>query len=168
MYQAQFPGMQTQTGVFGDSVTQIARHRAPDTGPMDADLVFSPRFQFDLKQRAPAAAIQHLVVRHGPLGVGVAHYSDEKSLVFVERLVYDAGILRRYAVGYRQVAETLLGIAPTDPPTLRERGIAATRQLAKRQLTWLRSLPVTARFDCLSPTLYAQVRAALERAQPVP
>ena len=72
------------------------------------------------------------------------------------------------AVGYRQVAETLLGIAPTDPPTLRERGIAATRQLAKRQLTWLRSLPVTARFDCLSPTLYAQVRAALERAQPVP
>ena len=42
------------------------------------------------------------------------------------------------AVGYRQVAQTLAGTAPADPPTLRERGIAATRQLAKRQLTWVR------------------------------
>ncbi len=72
------------------------------------------------------------------------------------------------AVGYRQVAETLAGTAPTDPPTLRERGIAATRQLAKRQLTWLRSLPVTARFDCLSPTLFEAVLAELGRNQPVP
>ena len=42
-------------------------------------------------------------------------------------------------VGYRQVWETLDGRAPMD--TLRERGIAATRQLAKRQLTWLRGMP---------------------------
>ncbi|QTD46947.1 tRNA (adenosine(37)-N6)-dimethylallyltransferase MiaA [Ottowia testudinis] len=42
-------------------------------------------------------------------------------------------------VGYRQVWDTLDGRAPAE--TLRERGIAATRQLAKRQLTWLRSLP---------------------------
>ena len=40
------------------------------------------------------------------------------------------------AVGYRQVWEHLDGTHP--PHTLRERGIAATRQLAKRQLTWLR------------------------------
>ena len=40
-------------------------------------------------------------------------------------------------VGYRQVWQTLAGEAPAR--TLRERGIAATRQLAKRQLTWLRS-----------------------------
>ena len=42
-------------------------------------------------------------------------------------------------VGYRQVWDTLDGRAPAD--TLRERGIAATRQLAKRQLTWLRGMP---------------------------
>ncbi len=42
-------------------------------------------------------------------------------------------------VGYRQVWDTLDGRAPMD--TLRERGIAATRQLAKRQLTWLRGMP---------------------------
>ncbi|MDO5691065.1 MAG: tRNA (adenosine(37)-N6)-dimethylallyltransferase MiaA [Pseudomonadota bacterium] len=42
-------------------------------------------------------------------------------------------------VGYRQVWDTLDGHAPME--TLRERGIAATRQLAKRQLTWLRGMP---------------------------
>lgn len=40
-------------------------------------------------------------------------------------------------VGYRQVWEFLEGRG--DARELRERGIAATRQLAKRQLTWLRS-----------------------------
>jgi tRNA dimethylallyltransferase len=40
------------------------------------------------------------------------------------------------AVGYRQVWQYLAG--ECDKATMRERGIAATRQLAKRQLTWLR------------------------------
>ena len=42
-------------------------------------------------------------------------------------------------VGYRQVWEYLEG--GLDKAALREKGIAATRQLAKRQLTWLRTLP---------------------------
>jgi len=40
------------------------------------------------------------------------------------------------AVGYRQVWQYLEG--ECDEATMRERAIAATRQLAKRQLTWLR------------------------------
>ncbi|MEO8739058.1 MAG: tRNA (adenosine(37)-N6)-dimethylallyltransferase MiaA [Casimicrobiaceae bacterium] len=40
-------------------------------------------------------------------------------------------------VGYRQAWQLLDG--DIDRPALRERGIAATRQFAKRQLTWLRS-----------------------------
>jgi tRNA dimethylallyltransferase len=43
------------------------------------------------------------------------------------------------AVGYRQAWQFLEGAIGADE--LREQGIAATRQLAKRQLTWLRSLP---------------------------
>jgi tRNA dimethylallyltransferase len=43
------------------------------------------------------------------------------------------------AVGYRQVWEYLEG--RYDKAALRDKGVAATRQLAKRQLTWLRSLP---------------------------
>ena len=41
------------------------------------------------------------------------------------------------AVGYRQAWAHLEG--HTDAPTFREQAIAATRQLAKRQLTWLRA-----------------------------
>lgn len=47
------------------------------------------------------------------------------------------------AVGYRQVWEYLEGEGSYE--TLRERGKAATRQLAKRQLTWLRSWPAAHR-----------------------
>lgn len=42
------------------------------------------------------------------------------------------------SVGYRQAWEALDGTWPM--AELRERGIAATRQLAKRQITWLRSM----------------------------
>ena len=43
------------------------------------------------------------------------------------------------AVGYRQAWSFLEG--EIDEKALREQGLAATRQLAKRQATWLRSLP---------------------------
>ena len=61
------------------------------------------------------------------------------------------------AVGYRQVWQYLdgeLGLTG-----LREKGVAATRQLAKRQLTWLRAMPDTTRFDCLAEDLIEQVAA---------
>ncbi|NDE25979.1 MAG: tRNA (adenosine(37)-N6)-dimethylallyltransferase MiaA, partial [Betaproteobacteria bacterium] len=41
-------------------------------------------------------------------------------------------------VGYRQAWEVLDGSLPM--AELRDRGVFATRQLAKRQLTWLRSM----------------------------
>ncbi|NVF15317.1 MULTISPECIES: tRNA (adenosine(37)-N6)-dimethylallyltransferase MiaA [Halomonadaceae] len=49
------------------------------------------------------------------------------------------GLPAMKSVGYRQVWEYLEG--EYDYATLVERGIIATRQLAKRQLTWLRSWP---------------------------
>ena len=52
------------------------------------------------------------------------------------------------AVGYRQVWNYLDGTI--DFATLRNQGIFATRQLAKRQLTWLRATEAQS-FDCLSP-----------------
>ncbi|MBB1634136.1 tRNA (adenosine(37)-N6)-dimethylallyltransferase MiaA [Cupriavidus sp. UME77] len=58
-------------------------------------------------------------------------------------------------VGYRQVWEYLDG--ETDFDTMRERGLAATRQLCKRQLTWLRSTPEREVVDCLAPDYVAQV-----------
>ncbi len=61
-------------------------------------------------------------------------------------------------VGYRQTWDMLEGELPFSE--LRERGIYATRQLAKRQLTWLRSLPADHVIDPLADDLLAQVRTA--------
>ncbi len=49
------------------------------------------------------------------------------------------GLPSMRAVGYRQVWDFLDGKLTSE--TMRERGIIATRQLAKRQFTWLRSWP---------------------------
>ncbi len=66
-------------------------------------------------------------------------------------------------VGYRQAWEYLDG--EIDLHSLREKGIAATRQLAKRQLTWLRSMPDRIVVDCLAPdaaqNILEQVQAHL-------
>jgi tRNA dimethylallyltransferase len=41
---------------------------------------------------------------------------------------------------------------------MREMALAATRQLAKRQLTWLRSMKGMREFNCLAENLPEQVR----------
>ena len=61
------------------------------------------------------------------------------------------------AVGYRQVWETLEGAAPA--ATLEARAVAATRQLAKRQLTWLRAMTDVVRLDCLAAGAEAEALA---------
>ncbi len=65
------------------------------------------------------------------------------------------------AVGYRQAWAYLDG--EIDLRELREQGIAATRQLAKRQLTWLRSWRDAVVLDCLADDLESQAMALLER-----
>lgn len=54
-------------------------------------------------------------------------------------------------VGYRQAWQYLEG--EIGAAELFDQGIAATRQLAKRQLTWLRSMPCNIELDCLAPGL---------------
>ena len=59
------------------------------------------------------------------------------------------GLPSMRCVGYRQVWEHLDG--RYDHRTMVERAVAATRQLAKRQLTWLRSMPQRVIVDPLAP-----------------
>jgi tRNA dimethylallyltransferase len=66
-------------------------------------------------------------------------------------------------VGYRQAWDYL--DATIDRPALRELGIIATRQLAKRQLTWLRSMPERIVIDCLAPDATAQLQARVAALQ---
>ena len=73
-------------------------------------------------------------------------------------------------VGYRQAWEELDYQARKGPDAplnithFRERGIVATRQLAKRQVTWLRSMPERHAIACDHPTAVAElVQAVLLR-----
>ena len=82
-----------------------------------------------------------------------------------------AGLQKKYAlnadlpsmrcVGYRQAWEHLEGAY--DRAVLRDKGIYATRQLAKRQLTWLRAMHEPKVFDCLAPDVGMQVIGHLSR-----
>jgi tRNA dimethylallyltransferase len=78
-----------------------------------------------------------------------------------ERYRLDPTMPSMRCVGYRQAWAYLEGAI--DRPTLRARGVAATRQLAKRQFTWLRSTPARA-FDPASPDTLAGIARAVERA----
>jgi tRNA dimethylallyltransferase len=60
-------------------------------------------------------------------------------------------------VGYRQAWEALDGLWPMSE--LRDKCVFATRQLAKRQLTWLRSMPQRRVVACDAPAALDQVLA---------
>lgn len=91
----------------------------------------------------------------------------EQGLVDEVKKLYQRGDLNLNkpsirAVGYRQVWEYLQG--KWDEETMIEKGIIATRQLAKRQLTWLRSEENILEFDCFEPKLAPLVLKTLENA----
>ena len=65
-------------------------------------------------------------------------------------------------VGYRQAWEALDGASPM--AELRDKGIFATRQLAKRQITWLRSMPERRIIACDEPTALQQVLGVVQEA----
>ncbi|MFI5445120.1 tRNA (adenosine(37)-N6)-dimethylallyltransferase MiaA [Polaromonas sp. UC242_47] len=65
-------------------------------------------------------------------------------------------------VGYRQAWEAMDGGWPM--AELRDKGIAATRQLAKRQITWLRSMPERQVVACDGPAVLQQVLALVRQA----
>ncbi|MDD9984374.1 MAG: tRNA (adenosine(37)-N6)-dimethylallyltransferase MiaA [Gammaproteobacteria bacterium] len=73
-------------------------------------------------------------------------------------------------VGYRQVWAYLEGKCSREEMTAR--AIAATRQLARRQLTWLRSDPAAVRIDCHAPDAAERVaeyaESFVERAGGMP
>lgn len=71
------------------------------------------------------------------------------------------GLPSMRCVGYRQAWQFLDGECGMDE--LREKGIAATRQLAKRQLTWLRGMDDTVELDCLDPAMHEKVQQTIRQ-----
>lgn len=79
------------------------------------------------------------------------------------RYALDPRLPSMRCVGYRQVLEYLE--SGSSLRELRERGIAATRQLARRQLTWLRSMDISTLdgfTDDVAETAAARVARALD------
>ncbi|RUO26734.1 tRNA (adenosine(37)-N6)-dimethylallyltransferase MiaA [Aliidiomarina minuta] len=68
------------------------------------------------------------------------------------------------AVGYRQMWQYLDG--QLKYPEMKERGVIATRQLAKRQITWLRSWPDLHWLDPLAGTMLTTAMQLLDDEQP--
>jgi tRNA dimethylallyltransferase len=106
----------------------------------------APDLTFDVKGLAlvPERPVLHeRIERRFAAMLRLGLVEEVKSLKQKYRLSASMPSMR--AVGYRQVWEHLEG--SFDKAALVERGIAATRQLAKRQLTWLRSFPDVVRLD---------------------
>lgn len=84
----------------------------------------------------------------------------------VKRLRETPGLTTNYAsmrcVGYRQAWEYLDGKKTFDE--FRESGIAATRQLAKRQMTWMRSMKDTELLDPTDPKSFEVLERAARSA----
>jgi len=68
-----------------------------------------------------------------------------------KRYTLRPGLPSMRCVGYRQAWQHLEG--EYDRDELRNRGIYATRQLAKRQLTWLRGMKGLRTFDCFAESV---------------
>ncbi len=126
-------------------------------------------------QRKPAlAGLESLVLRYMPQDRAWLHARCEERLVtmfergFVdevkslrERYDLSADMPAMRCVGYRQVLDVLEGRTPESE--MFERALFATRQLAKRQITWLRSFE-GALVACDAESATVQASGFIEKA----
>jgi tRNA dimethylallyltransferase len=97
---------------------------------------------------------------------------DEVRRLRAQRPALQPDLPSMRCVGYRQAWEALdaaaargaVALSPAEATSLRERGIAATRQLAKRQITWLRSMPHRVTIAADAPDAPARLLAAVAHA----
>ena len=73
---------------------------------------------------------------------------------------FDRNLPSMRAVGYRQAFDYLLG--ETDYERFVAAGVASTRQLAKRQMTWMRSMPELLAIDPFEEDAFAVASKAIE------
>ena len=101
---------------------------------------------------------------HARIAARYAQMLDAGLLTEVQRLLALPGLEARSpsmrAVGYRQLAAHLVGQCSLDAAV--EQAVAATRQLAKRQLTWINADPLWRRIDPFQPGAREAWMAALQ------
>ncbi|WP_232023339.1 tRNA (adenosine(37)-N6)-dimethylallyltransferase MiaA [Thiomicrorhabdus aquaedulcis] len=104
---------------------------------------------------------------HDQIGVRFEQMLEKGLLQEVKQLMQrgdlHADLTAMRSVGYRQAWLFLQG--DYDYPTFIEKGLVATRQLAKRQLTWLRKEPDLELFDPFSTTRIERLEGVLNLIQ---
>lgn len=139
--------------VSGQNMTQH-RLRQQQQKAMAADLPYTVHA---FAMAPPSRAVLHQrIAQRFDLMLEQGFVAEVRRLM--ERGDLHADLPSMRAVGYRQVWEYLLG--QSSYQDMRDKGMAATRQLAKRQFTWLRSWPELEWIDSLEPN---RVQAVLKR-----
>jgi tRNA dimethylallyltransferase len=143
------------------------------TGKTMAELLQKPRFVYFPYTPIRIALIpDERALLHGRIDERFQRMLESGLIEEVERLReeygLDATMPSMRCVGYRQALQHLDGELTREE--LVGQGIAATRQLAKRQLTWLRSMSDATVFECfderLAATVLQHVQTELSRLAP--
>ncbi len=134
----------------GTSLSDYLRVEKQSAGLHFVNLILMPQQREWLHRRIALRFEQMLVA--GFLG-------EVEQLIKQWDLTPDCPSMR--CVGYRQALAYLQG--EYDYRNLQERGIAATRQLAKRQLTWLRHWPEANFFAAENPNVIVEIMAIIRR-----
>lgn len=124
----------------GKPMSELIARAQP--APLPFDMV-----SFALEPSDRAVLHEHIAHRFDQMLQSQPGLLDEVSALKARPDLH-AGLPSMRCVGYRQAWEYLNG--EITEAELREKGIAATRQLAKRQLTWLRSMQDRIVVDCLA------------------
>ena len=138
--------------VSGQPISSFHRVKTPQAGTLPALISLEPVDRAWLHQRIETRF-------HQMLTDGLV----EEVEALGERGDLNADMPSMRCVGYRQTWEALVA---GDLSELPERGVAATRQLAKRQLTWLRSMPQREVVACDAPDALHQVVECALRHMP--
>jgi tRNA dimethylallyltransferase len=133
----------------GQPISKLQQSRTPALAGVDVlELVLAPSDRNILHERIQARF-------DAMIAAGLV---DEVRRLH-ERNDLDAEHPSMRAVGYRQVWRYLDGLCALD--AAREQAVAATRQLAKRQLTWMRARQAAMWFDSTHPDVASAVARAL-------
>jgi tRNA dimethylallyltransferase len=140
--------------------------------PMSAYLTQSKQPSVNCVRRAPLLMVSLEPSARASLHSRIEHRFDEMLAAGLLKEVQQlyrrpdlhANLPSMRCVGYRQLWDHLEGKITLSQA--RENAIAATRQLAKRQLTWLRSMPERHTVDCLDPHASQKVLSLMMSAAP--
>ena len=124
----------------------ISQWQAEDKNPLTHKIINIGLMPFD------RARLHERIAQRFALMLQLGLVDEVKKLY--ERGDLSADLPAMRSVGYRQVWDYLAGNSTF--AEMKEKAIAATRQLAKRQITWLRSWPEMTLIDSEVPDVYEQ------------